>query len=168
MAPPSSTLLARLGVDLDSVCGAGAYAAVPGRHREPTGVEARADRLSEAGPTETDYQGRRPLAGTGWCAAHIDDDVVIDVPDSQVHRQVVRKRAGVAALPVDPGGSPSLRRGDRARPGQPERRPRTARPCPCAQWGLSDLVVDHRSCRFSRRRCVGELEVTVAMRHTGI
>jgi uncharacterized 2Fe-2S/4Fe-4S cluster protein (DUF4445 family) len=31
------------------------------------------------------------------------EDVVIDVPaDSQVHRQVVRKRAGVAALPVDP------------------------------------------------------------------
>ena len=29
--------------------------------------------------------------------------MVIDVPpDSQVHRQVVRKRAGVAALPVDP------------------------------------------------------------------
>jgi uncharacterized 2Fe-2S/4Fe-4S cluster protein (DUF4445 family) len=37
------------------------------------------------------------------CAARIVEDVVIDVPpDSQVHRQVVRKRAGVAALPVDP------------------------------------------------------------------
>jgi uncharacterized 2Fe-2S/4Fe-4S cluster protein (DUF4445 family) len=68
-------------------------------------VEARSDRLSAPGPTETDYRGKRPL-GEGQrlgCAARIDDDVVIDVPpDSQVHRQVVRKRAGVAALPVDP------------------------------------------------------------------
>ncbi len=37
------------------------------------------------------------------CAAHIIDDVVIDVPsESQVHRQVIRKRAGVDNLPVDP------------------------------------------------------------------
>jgi uncharacterized 2Fe-2S/4Fe-4S cluster protein (DUF4445 family) len=69
------------------------------------GVDARPDRLSAPGPTEIDYQGKRPL-GEGHrlgCAAHIDDDVVIDVPsDSQVHRQIVRKRAGVTALPVDP------------------------------------------------------------------
>ncbi|HEU5113249.1 MAG TPA: ASKHA domain-containing protein [Acidimicrobiia bacterium] len=95
-----------LGVDLDSVCGGrgicGRCQVVIGSR---PGVEARADRLSELGPTETDYQGRRPL-GSGHrlgCAARIVDDVVIDVPpDSQVHRQVVRKRAGVAALPVDP------------------------------------------------------------------
>ncbi len=37
------------------------------------------------------------------CAAHILNDVVIDVPaESQVHRQVVRKRAEVDSLPVDP------------------------------------------------------------------
>jgi uncharacterized 2Fe-2S/4Fe-4S cluster protein (DUF4445 family) len=68
-------------------------------------MEARADRLSEPGPTETDYQGRRPLGVEHrlGCAARIVDDVVIDVPpESQVHRQVVRKRAEVAALPVDP------------------------------------------------------------------
>jgi uncharacterized 2Fe-2S/4Fe-4S cluster protein (DUF4445 family) len=69
------------------------------------GVEARSDRLSAPGATEIDYRGKRPL-GEGQrlgCAAQIDDDVVIDVPpDSQVHRQVVRKRAGVTALPVDP------------------------------------------------------------------
>lgn len=95
-----------LGVDLDSVCGGrgicGRCQVVIGSR---PGVEARADRLSAPGTTETDYQGRRPL-GTGHrlgCAARIVEDVVIDVPpDSQVHRQVVRKRAGVAALPVDP------------------------------------------------------------------
>ncbi len=95
-----------LGVDLDSVCGGrgicGRCQVVIGSR---PGVEARSDRLSDPGPTEIDYQGKRPL-GEGHrlgCAAQILDDVVIDVPpDSQVHRQVVRKRAGVSALPVDP------------------------------------------------------------------
>jgi uncharacterized 2Fe-2S/4Fe-4S cluster protein (DUF4445 family) len=95
-----------LGVDLDSVCGGrgicGRCQVVIGSR---PGVEARADRLSEPGPTETHYQGRRPLVEGHrlGCAARILEDVVIDVPpDSQVHRQVVRKRAGVGALPVDP------------------------------------------------------------------
>ena len=95
-----------LGVDLDSVCGGrgicGRCQVVIGSR---PGIEARPGRLSEPGPTETDYQGRRPLlAGQRLgCAAHIIDDVVIDVPpNSQVHRQVIRKRAGVSALPVDP------------------------------------------------------------------
>ncbi len=95
-----------LGVDLDSVCGGrgicGRCQVVLGSR---PGIEARPDRLSEPGPTETDYQGRRPLVAGHrlGCAAQILDDVVIDVPpDSQVHRQVIRKRAGVSALPVDP------------------------------------------------------------------
>ena len=95
-----------LGVDLDSVCGGrglcGRCQVVIGSR---PGVEARPDRLSQPGPTEVDYQGKRPLTDGHrlGCAAHIQEDVVIDVPaESQVHRQVVRKRAGVSALPVDP------------------------------------------------------------------
>ena len=95
-----------LGVDLDSVCGGrgicGRCQVVIGSR---PGVEAHDDRLSAPGPTETDYQGRRPLAEGRrlGCSARIIEDVVIDVPpDSQVHRQVVRKRAGVTALPIDP------------------------------------------------------------------
>jgi uncharacterized 2Fe-2S/4Fe-4S cluster protein (DUF4445 family) len=95
-----------LGVDLDSVCGGrglcGRCQVVVGSR---PGVEARADRLSPPGPIELDYQGKRPLAEGQrlGCAAHVQDDVVIDVPaESQIHRQVVRKRAGVSALPVDP------------------------------------------------------------------
>lgn len=95
-----------LGVDLDSVCGG---RGICGRCQvglgSIPGIEARPGRLSDPGPTETDYQGRRPL-GAGLrlgCAARIVDDVVVDVPaESQVHRQVVRKGAGVSALPVDP------------------------------------------------------------------
>ncbi len=95
-----------LGVDLDSVCGGrgicGRCQVVIGSR---PGVEAHDDRLSAPGTTETDYQGRRPLAAGRrlGCSARIIEDVVIDVPpDSQVHRQVVRKRAGVTALPIDP------------------------------------------------------------------
>ena len=95
-----------LGVDLDSVCGG---RGICGRCQisvgSRPGMEARDDRLSAPAETEAEYHGRRPLlAGFRLgCAAHIVDDVVIDIPaESQVHRQVVRKRAEIDMLPVDP------------------------------------------------------------------
>ncbi|MCI0544001.1 MAG: 2Fe-2S iron-sulfur cluster-binding protein, partial [Actinobacteria bacterium] len=107
--PEGTTILdaARtLGVDLDTVCGGrGICGRCQVRVGSRPGIEARADRLSPPGPTETEYRARRPLdeGNRLGCAAQIVDDVVIDVPpESQVHRQVVRKRAEVAALPVDP------------------------------------------------------------------
>jgi uncharacterized 2Fe-2S/4Fe-4S cluster protein (DUF4445 family) len=95
-----------LQVDLDSVCGG---RGICGRCQITVGanpdIPADPARLSPPGPTETDYRGRRVL-GEGrrlGCAAHARNDVVIDIPaDSQVHRQVVRKDAGVGSLPVDP------------------------------------------------------------------
>ena len=107
--PAESTVLdaARaLGVDLDSVCGG---RGICGRCQvtigSRPGMDSKPERLSPPGATEAEYHGRRPLLA-GYrlgCAAHIVDDVVIDVPsESQVHRQVVRKRAGVDNLPVDP------------------------------------------------------------------
>jgi uncharacterized 2Fe-2S/4Fe-4S cluster protein (DUF4445 family) len=110
------------------------------------GVEGHSDRLSEPGPTELDYQGKRPL-GEGHrlgCAAQILDDVVIDVPpDSQVHRQVVRKRAGVTALPVDPVVRlhyVEVTEPDLASPtGDLERLLGAL----AEQWDLTDLAIDH-------------------------
>ncbi len=95
-----------LGVDLDSVCGGrGICGRCQVRVGSRPGIEARDDRLSPPALTEIDYRAKRPL-GEGQrlgCAALILADVVIDVPpESQVHRQVVRKRAEVDALPVDP------------------------------------------------------------------
>lgn len=95
-----------LGVDLDSVCGGrGICGRCQVRVGSRPGIEGRADRLSAPAETEAQYHGRRPLLA-GYrlgCAATITDDVVIDVPEeSQVHRQVVRKRAEVDSLPVDP------------------------------------------------------------------
>lgn len=93
-----------LGVDLDSVCGG---RGICGRCQIEVGnaLGVEGGGLSQPGATEDSYRGRRPLvAGRRLgCAAHILSDVVIDVPpDSQVHRQVVRKRPEVPDIPIDP------------------------------------------------------------------
>ncbi|MGA7273099.1 MAG: ASKHA domain-containing protein, partial [Acidimicrobiia bacterium] len=107
--PTGTTVLdaaQRLGVDLDSVCGGrgicGRCQVEPG---SAPGMSFQRDALSPPGPTEIDYRGRRPLqAGHRLgCAVAIHGDVVIDVPaESQVHRQVVRKRPEVSDFPIDP------------------------------------------------------------------
>ncbi|HEY7563757.1 MAG TPA: ASKHA domain-containing protein [Acidimicrobiia bacterium] len=171
--PEGSTVLdaARtLGVDLDSVCGG---RGICGRCQVTVGsrpgIEARSDRLSPPGPTELDYQGRRPLT-VGHrlgCAAHIVDDVVIDIPaDSQVHRQVVRKRAGVDNLPVDPVirlHYVEVEQPDLASPTGDRERLESALE---SQWDLVDLSFDHRV--MTDMQAVlrsGDWKVTVAVRH---
>ncbi len=100
----------RLGVDLDSVCGG---RGICGRCQIEPGIgsfakwsiSSTSDALSARGTTEAEYHGRRPLTGASrlGCAAHVLDDVVIDVPAaSQVHRQVIRKSVDVTGLVVDP------------------------------------------------------------------
>ena len=70
------------------------------------GVSSRAEHLSEFGPIERRYHEKRAPLAPGrrlGCSTKLRGDVVIDVPpDSQVHRQVVRKRAEVHAIRVDP------------------------------------------------------------------
>jgi uncharacterized 2Fe-2S/4Fe-4S cluster protein (DUF4445 family) len=99
-----------LGVDLDSVCGG---RGICGRCQvllsegefAKHGVTSRAAHLSARGAGEARME-RKGALGVGrrlGCAARIEGDVVIDVPaDSQVHRQVVRKRAEVHDIELDP------------------------------------------------------------------
>jgi uncharacterized 2Fe-2S/4Fe-4S cluster protein (DUF4445 family) len=159
-----------LGVDLDSVCGG---RGICGRCQvtigSRPGIEARANRLSQPGPTETDYQGRRPLGADHrlGCAARVLEDVVIDIPpESQVHRQVIRKRAGVAALPVDPVVRlhyVEVAEPDLASPtGDLERLIEALE----REWGLPGLLVDPPvlpDLQTALRR--GDWTVTVAVRH---
>ncbi len=99
-----------LGVDLDTVCGGrgicGRCQIVPGEGTYAAwNITATEDDLSAPGPLETDYRGRRPLAEGHrlGCATTIHGDVVIDVPpDSQIHRQVVRKGVETGGVIVDP------------------------------------------------------------------
>ena len=99
-----------LGVDLDSVCGG---RAICGRCQVTLsegafpkhGIESRVAHLSGLGENEVAYdevdglaEGRRL-----GCSARLLGDAVIDVPpESQVHRQVVRKRTEVHDLSVNP------------------------------------------------------------------
>ena len=99
-----------LGVDLDSVCGG---RGICGRCQvEPAfgefskfRVKSTADHISAFGKVEERYKQKRGLKDSRrlGCSAVIRGDLVIDVPpDSQVHKQVVRKRAEVRDIEIDP------------------------------------------------------------------
>ncbi|MFZ8997242.1 MAG: ASKHA domain-containing protein [Ilumatobacteraceae bacterium] len=100
----------RLGADLDTVCGGrgicGRCQVVPGVGTFPKwGIEVTPEALGPSAAIETDYRGNRPLVPGRrlGCAATICGDVVIDVPpESQVHRQVVRKDLDLPAFEIDP------------------------------------------------------------------
>ncbi len=99
-----------LGVDLDSVCGGrglcGRCQVEAGAgHFAKFGIESAPEHLSPTGEKEARYAARRTLADGRrlGCSAHVQGDLVIDVPpESQVHKQVVRKRAEVRDFTIDP------------------------------------------------------------------
>ena len=100
----------QLGVDLDSVCGGrgicGRCQVVPGAGAFPKwAMTIGADHVSAPGSIENDYRGKRPL-GEGHrlgCGVEIRGDIVFDVPpESQIHKQVVRKSVDLAGLIIDP------------------------------------------------------------------
>ena len=139
-----------LGVDLDSVCGGrgicgrcqielseGSFA----KH----GIESRHDHLSSFTRVEADYAREQSLADNRrlGCSSRILGDVVIDIPpDSQVHRQVVRKRAEVHDMDVNPlvrlcfieVAEPNMH--------DPSGDMRRVREAIEFEWGLTDLAID--------------------------
>ena len=158
-----------IGVDIDSIC---AGRGICGRCQidlgSVKGIDASPDRISQPGATEIDYRGRKPLVDGRRlaCATRALADVAIDVPlDSRVHRQVVRKRAEVAALPVDPVlrleyviVEPATLDGI---PGDAER----LRMAMTEQWGHTDLHVTPTVLRdLQPALSTGQHKVTVAIR----
>ena len=99
-----------LGVDLDSVCGGrgicGRCQILLSEGEFPKhGITSRARHLTPFSETEREYALKNALKDGRrlGCCALLEGDAVIDVPpDSQVHRQVVRKRAEVHDIEVDP------------------------------------------------------------------
>ena len=99
-----------LGVDLDSVCGGrgicGRCQVVVGegvfaKH----GISSSTDHLTRFSAPEQTYRERSGLAPERrlGCHARVRGDLVVDVPpESQLHRQVVRKEADAHAIEVDP------------------------------------------------------------------
>ncbi|TDK51188.1 ASKHA domain-containing protein [Antarcticimicrobium luteum] len=107
---PVLTAARQLGVDLDSVCGGRGICSkcqiTPSYGEFPKhGVTVREGALSEWNAVEQRYDDKRGLKPGRrlGCQATIQGDVVIDVPpESQVHRQVVRKAATARAIVMDP------------------------------------------------------------------
>ncbi|HLU52975.1 MAG TPA: ASKHA domain-containing protein [Acidimicrobiia bacterium] len=160
-----------LGVDLDSVCGGrgicgrcqisqGSTPAIPA---DPTAV-------SPPGELELEYRGRRPL-GEGrrlGCATAIWGDLVVDVPpESQVHRQVVRKRPEVTSYPIDP--VVRLHYVEVEPPSLTDARSDLDRVTEALaeEWGLARLEFDHDVTTHLHRYLIeGRGSVTVAV-HSG-
>jgi uncharacterized 2Fe-2S/4Fe-4S cluster protein (DUF4445 family) len=99
-----------LGVDIDSVCGG---RAICGRCQITVGegefakhaISSGAEHLSEVSAVERRYEAKRGLKPGRRlsCQTRILGDVVVDVPpESQVHKQVVRKRAEARVIEIHP------------------------------------------------------------------
>jgi uncharacterized 2Fe-2S/4Fe-4S cluster protein (DUF4445 family) len=99
-----------LGVDLDAVCGGhglcGRCQVEQGIGEFPKhGIDSQPDHLSPINVVEADYSRRYGLASDRrlGCIATLHGDALIDVPpESQVHRQVVRKAVPVRDFVIDP------------------------------------------------------------------
>ncbi len=107
---PVLTAARQLGVDLDSVCGGRGICSkcqiTPGYGEfAKHGVTVQDGALSEWNKVEARYdekRGLKPGRRLG-CQAQVMGDVVIDVPpESQVHKQVVRKAASARVIEMDP------------------------------------------------------------------
>jgi uncharacterized 2Fe-2S/4Fe-4S cluster protein (DUF4445 family) len=100
-----------LGVDLDSVCGGRGICGrcqvdvQEGEFPKHRLASAR-DHVTPFGAVEQRYVDKRGAFTEGrrlGCQARIHGDLVVDVPpESQVHRQVVRKRAETHPIEIDP------------------------------------------------------------------
>ncbi len=110
LGTPVLTAARQLGVDLDSVCGGRGICSkcqiTPGYGEfSKHGVTVSEGALSEWNEVEARYdrvRGLKPGRRLG-CQAKVMGDVVIDVPpESQVHRQVIRKDATARTLTMHP------------------------------------------------------------------
>ena len=104
------TAARQLGVDLDSVCGGRGICSkcqiTPGYGEFPKhGIIVKEGALSDWNAVEQRYQDKRGLIEGRrlGCQATVQNDIVIDVPpESQIHKQVVRKRAEVLDITLNP------------------------------------------------------------------
>ena len=110
LGTPVLTAARQLGVDLDSVCGGRGICSkcqiTPGYGEfSKHGVTVSADALSDWNSVEERYKSIRGLTEGRrlGCQARVMGDVVIDVPpESQVHKQVIRKSAAMRDIVMDP------------------------------------------------------------------
>ena len=161
-----------LGVDLDSVCGGRGICGrcqvvVAEGEFAKHGITSSIDHLTPFSEPEGRFRERSGLAADRrlGCHARVQGDLVIDVPpESQLHRQVVRKEADAHAIEIDPVvrlhyvevPEPDLAdaSGDMQRLAEALAR----------DWSLSDLTFDaHVLTSLQRTLRVDDWKVTVAV-----
>ena len=164
-----------IGVDLDSVCGGrgicGRCQIVVGEGGfAKHGIVSRAAHLTPFSDPESTYRERSGLAPERrlGCHARVVGDLVVDVPpDSQVHRQVVRKDADARAIELDPVVKlhyVEVRPPDMADPAGDLQRLRESLE---REWGLTELGCDsHVLAALQSRLREGAWTATVAV-HDG-
>ena len=175
---PVLTAARQLGVDLDSVCGGRGICSkcqITPSYGEFSkhGVTVEADALSEWNAVEQRYQDKRGLKPGRrlGCQATVQGDIVIDVPpESQVHKQVVRKAASARVIEMDPATKlyfVEVEEPDMHVPtGDFERLSRAL----AEQWGIEGVIADLSVIRKLQPRLrKGNWAVTVAVYndHTG-
>jgi len=172
---PVLTAARQLGVDLDSVCGGRGICSkcqiTPSFGDFPKhGVSVTDSAVSPWNSVEERYKSKRGLIESRrlGCQALIEGDLVIDVPpESQVHKQVVRKRAEARAIELDPATRlyyVEVEEPDMHEPSGDLERLITALK---EQWGLEDIKPDLRLMQMLQPALrKGQWEVTCAV-HRG-
>ncbi len=167
----------QLGVDIDSVCGGRGICGrcqvlVAEGEFAKHGITSQLDHVSPRGEPENRYDSRKGLAQERRLSCHalLWGDVVIDVPpDSQVHKQIVRKRAEIRDIKMDPAirlHYCEVEEPDMHNPlGDFERLSKALR----EQWDIEDLEeIDIRELRSLQKALRdGSWTVTVAV-HRGV
>jgi len=164
-----------LGVDIDSVCGGRGMCGrcqvlVSEGHFAKHGVTSSSAHLSAVSEVETRYRGERGLneGRRLSCSAQVLGDLVIDVPpESQVHRQLVRKGVEARSMSRDPVVRPyyvEVQGPDMHDPSGDLRRLKDALEF---EWRLSELDCDVRALQHLQAALrKGNWAVTVAI-HQG-
>ena len=171
---PVLTAARQLGVDLDSVCGGRGICSrcqvTPSFGDFPKhGLTASEAGLSAWNKVEERYKTKRGLKEGRrlGCQAQIQGDMVIDVPpESQVHKQVVRKRAESRDIVMDP--ATRLYYVEVAEPDMHNPSGDLERLCEAlaAQWGLAHVEGDLRTLQMLQPALrQGEWRVTCAVYH---
>ncbi|WP_319823764.1 ASKHA domain-containing protein [Thalassovita sp.] len=171
---PVLTAARQLGVDLDSVCGGRGICSkcqiTPSYGEFPKhGVTVADTALSDWNSVEQRYQDKRGLKPGRrlGCQATIQGDVVIDVPpESQVHKQVIRKAATARPITMDPATRlffVEVAQPDMHTPtGDFERLKRALKD----QWDIADLRADLSVLsKLQPALRKGNWQVTVALHH---
>lgn len=150
LGTPVLTAARQLGVDLDSVCGGRGICSKcqisPGYGEFPKhGVTVDEDALTPWNSVEERYKSKRGMAPGRrlGCQAQVMGDVVIDVPpESQVHKQVIRKSATQRDIVMDPATRALFVEVDEPDMHEPTGDFERLKRALATQWGVEDPLVD--------------------------